>query len=173
MIAVPATSQQAMDEVNLQLQKPSTIRFGKTLSASMHIYLWQFDEVMGNADNILAQVRRNKNVLLAQFNHTFVPRSIPNDSLFANMWDMQNTGQLGGTPNADINATAAWNITTGGLTAEGDTIVVAAGGEDSSQRTITNGTMASADNSAGASGAAAACAANIRHWWCCATSPAA
>jgi subtilisin family serine protease len=41
------------------------------------------------------------------------------------MWAMENTGQLGGTVGADIKATLAWNITTGGLTSTGDTIIVA------------------------------------------------
>lgn len=38
---------------------------------------------------------------------------------------MNNTGQTGGTPDADIDAPEAWNLTTSGLTAAGDTIVVA------------------------------------------------
>lgn len=39
--------------------------------------------------------------------------SVPNDELFKYMWSLQNTGQTGGTANADIDATSAWNITTG------------------------------------------------------------
>jgi subtilisin family serine protease len=38
----------------------------------------------------------------------------PNDSLYATyQWNLNNTGQLGGTPGADIAAPAAWNISTG------------------------------------------------------------
>lgn len=37
----------------------------------------------------------------------------PNDPLFPGQWDLLNTGQYGGTPGADIRATAAWDITTG------------------------------------------------------------
>ena len=43
---------------------------------------------------------------------------------FAEQWDMNNTGQSGGTPDADIDAPEAWDIARGGNTALGDTIVV-------------------------------------------------
>jgi subtilisin family serine protease len=39
--------------------------------------------------------------------------TIPNDPKFGQQWSLQNTGQQGGTPGADIRATAAWNVTTG------------------------------------------------------------
>ena len=38
---------------------------------------------------------------------------IPNDVLFANQWHLHNTGQGGGTVDADIDAPEAWDITTG------------------------------------------------------------
>jgi subtilisin family serine protease len=37
----------------------------------------------------------------------------PNDTLYLNQWHLNNTGQSGGTTGADINATEAWNRTTG------------------------------------------------------------
>jgi subtilisin family serine protease len=37
----------------------------------------------------------------------------PNDPLFASEWGLNNTGQTGGTKDADIDAPAAWNATTG------------------------------------------------------------
>ncbi len=37
----------------------------------------------------------------------------PNDSLFADQWHLNNTGQGGGTPGADVRAPAAWDITAG------------------------------------------------------------
>lgn len=36
----------------------------------------------------------------------------PNDSRFAELWGMENTGQTGGTPGADIDATLAWDMRT-------------------------------------------------------------
>ncbi len=39
---------------------------------------------------------------------------IPNDELFPRQWHLNNTGQSGGTPNADINAPEAWELLGGG-----------------------------------------------------------
>jgi len=38
---------------------------------------------------------------------------IPDDEYFPMQWHLHNTGQFGGTPNADINAPEAWEITKG------------------------------------------------------------
>ena len=38
---------------------------------------------------------------------------IPNDEYFPYQWHLNNTGQFGGTPDADINAPEAWEITAG------------------------------------------------------------
>jgi serine protease len=37
----------------------------------------------------------------------------PNDSSYGSLWGLHNTGQSGGTTDADIDAPEAWNITTG------------------------------------------------------------
>src|SRR5881394_1501161 len=39
--------------------------------------------------------------------------ALPNDPLFPSMDDLDNTGQSGGTPDADIDAPEAWQFTTG------------------------------------------------------------
>jgi len=39
--------------------------------------------------------------------------TIPNDILFDQLWGMNNTGQKGGVPDADIDAPEAWDISTG------------------------------------------------------------
>jgi subtilisin family serine protease len=40
----------------------------------------------------------------------------PNDPDFANLWGLHNTGQTGGTSDADIDAPEAWDISTGAST---------------------------------------------------------
>ncbi len=102
------------------------------LGVSWDIWLISFDETK---DHVLAlkSVNNLNEVIMVQSNHKTELRSvIPNDTQFSSQWDMMNTGQNGGTVGADINATAAWGITTGGLTALGDTIVAAVidGGAD-------------------------------------------
>ena len=39
--------------------------------------------------------------------------NIPDDSYFTSLWGLNNTGQTGGTADADIDAAEAWSITTG------------------------------------------------------------
>ena len=57
--------------------------------------------------------RQDPNVLYAEPNYIVRALTSPNDPLFSSQWSLQNTGQLGGTPGADIHATQAWNLTTG------------------------------------------------------------
>lgn len=42
-----------------------------------------------------------------------VAATFPNDPQFAQQWGLNNTGQSGGTPDADIDAPEAWDITRG------------------------------------------------------------
>lgn len=96
----------------------------KLLSESWNIWLVYITE--GEEDRLLKKLRKYPAVLFAQFNHRIAKRSIiPNDSLFSSQWNLQNTGQSGGTPGADIKAPQAWGLGTGGITAQGDSIVIA------------------------------------------------
>ncbi|HRF58965.1 MAG TPA: S8 family serine peptidase [Fimbriimonadaceae bacterium] len=45
-----------------------------------------------------------------------IQQNIPNDAKFSQLWGMRNTGQTGGTPGADIDATLAWQTITGSNT---------------------------------------------------------
>ncbi len=101
-------------------------KLDRILSQSLQIYLFDFNSDNINQDLILHFVNKNPLVKIAQFNHTFQERVIPNDTQFTSMWDMNNLGTTGGTLDTDIDAPEAWDITTGGLTSQGDTIVVAA-----------------------------------------------
>jgi hypothetical protein len=107
----------------------TSLKMEKALSVDMPIYLFTFNSNAINEYLILNLFRKLNEVIIAQFNHYFQERAIPNDAQFGNMWDMNNTGQsingVAGTNDADIDAPEAWDITTGGLTTQGDTIVVA------------------------------------------------
>lgn len=92
----------------------------------MNIWLFEYDYSVMNAVNVLNSVKNHSSVALAQFNHYITQRvTTPNDASFGNQWALNNTGQTGGTPDADIDAPEAWDLTTSGLTASGDTIVIA------------------------------------------------
>lgn len=43
----------------------------------------------------------------------YAEATVPNDPQFSQLWGLHNTGQTGGTPDADIDAPEAWDITTG------------------------------------------------------------
>lgn len=55
-------------------------------------------------------------VEFAEENGAVSLQAAPNDPLFPNAWDLNNTGQASGTPDADIDATDAWDLVTGGAT---------------------------------------------------------
>lgn len=91
-----------------------------------NIWLLEYDVQSLNPVNVLHSINRNGKITAAQFNHKVQLNSIaPNDTYFSQQWNMNNTGQSGGTPGADIDALEAWNVSTKGTTSAGDTIVVA------------------------------------------------
>lgn len=49
----------------------------------------------------------------AEPNFLYSIQGQPNDPKFGELWGLRNSGQTGGTADADIKATAAWDITTG------------------------------------------------------------
>lgn len=64
--------------------------------------------------------KSNPDIEYAEPNYRRHPDDIfPNDINFLNLWGLHNTGQLGGTSDADIDAPEAWQVTTG----SGDVIV--------------------------------------------------
>ncbi|NUQ63579.1 MAG: S8 family serine peptidase, partial [Pirellulales bacterium] len=64
----------------------------------------------------LAFYRNDPAVLAAEVDSQVSIDFLPNDSQFGTMWDLRNTGQSGGTIDADIDADQAWDLFTGSLT---------------------------------------------------------
>ncbi len=67
----------------------------------------------------VADYRSDPNVLYAEPNYRVSVQQIPDDPQFDAQWGMNNTGQTGGTVDADIDAAEAWDYTTG----HGNTLV--------------------------------------------------
>ena len=112
--------------INGGVSTSSKLSHIKQLSQRLNIHLIGFDPVMLEEKEALWAFRNNEEVFAAQLNHFVEQRgTIPNDPRFGDQWDMDNTGQSGGMLDADIDAPQAWDSATGGLTALGDTIVVA------------------------------------------------
>ncbi|MDP7288360.1 MAG: S8 family serine peptidase, partial [Phycisphaerae bacterium] len=69
-------------------------------------------------ESIVAWADLQSDVLYVEpnFVHTMgdmIESTSPNDSSFRWLWGMNNTGQTGGTADADIDAVEAWDLTTG------------------------------------------------------------
>ena len=89
------------------------------------MYQLKFADPNLSLDWAMQTISQYQTVLLAQKNHYVQEReTIPTDDLFSTQWHLKNTGEDGGEIDADIDATDAWDVTTGGLTTHGDTIVV-------------------------------------------------
>lgn len=109
----------------------------QVVSARFRVYLITFDHTKRMHHEIMHSLSEISGVIHVQKNHLVTERELeaacyPNDDFFTSQWSMLNTGQAGGLPGADIDALSAWDYTTGGITALGDTIVVAIldGGSD-------------------------------------------
>lgn len=64
-------------------------------------------------EKALADCRGNPHIEYAEPNYLLSIDRVPNDPNYGDLWGLNNTGQLGGTPGADISAEEAWNISTG------------------------------------------------------------
>lgn len=124
---------QVQDSIDLQRLMvdfaPHQLHTVKCLSQRMNIWLLGYqDGGMKASDHplLLDDVRVDPRVVEAQFNHRMQLRAtVPDDPSFGLQWALNNTGQSGGTPDADIDAPEAWDLATGGTTALGEQIVVA------------------------------------------------
>ncbi len=64
-------------------------------------------------EQAIERMARNPNVTYAEPNYLLTLDIIPNDPRLDELWGMINTGQTGGTPDADIDADMAWGVSTG------------------------------------------------------------
>jgi len=62
---------------------------------------------------LLDELNNDPRVEYAEFNYILTIATIPDDASFNSLWGMHNTGQTGGTLDADIDAPEAWDVTTG------------------------------------------------------------
>ncbi len=96
------------------------------LSSRMNIVLLNFTPGIMDDATVLNAIKAHPYVELAQFNHFVEQRAlIPTDQYFGEQWNMHNTGQNGGMVDGDIDGPDAWEISTNGITATGDTIIIA------------------------------------------------
>ena len=88
--------------------------FERIVAARFHIYLLRFDPAAWPQESLLHWLEGQSEVQAVQYNYAVEFRQEPNDPDYPLQWGLERIGAPG-----------VWNIATGGLTANGDTIVVA------------------------------------------------
>lgn len=118
-------AQQFRAEINNLRQSAYSIESTKELIQNMNIHRISFDHNRIDERRMLHFIQQHEAVAVVQFNHIIKKRAtVPNDPLFDTQWQYINTGQLpNGVLDADLDIEFAWDITTGGVTSAGDTIV--------------------------------------------------
>jgi hypothetical protein len=91
----------------------------RVLSSVSNIHLFSFDHHRSDAEVLLRTIQEDRAVKAAQFNHYVADRTTPNDPSFSQQWHHVQSADH------DIDSDLAWDITTGGTTANGHQIVVA------------------------------------------------
>jgi len=97
----------------------------KALSRPLNVYLLSYDFNRDNELILRREYRKDPAVIALQRNHRLAPRARPDDTRYDDQWHHFNVGQLGGPAGIDHNVEPAWDISTGGVTLNGDTIVAA------------------------------------------------
>lgn len=87
----------------------------KKLNVPGDVYLVSIDNCQETDSlyNSITELQRNDIVEYVEPDYALNLSVIPNDPYFQRQWGLNNTGQTGGTPDADIDAPGAWNIATG------------------------------------------------------------
>lgn len=113
MLAPGADAEKVADDLAAINGQPTGMQVVRLVSRPMRTWLLRFDPSRAGQFDMLRAARSHKGVQMAQNNHHLELREVPNDSDYGDQWHHQN-----------INSEGAWDISTGGLTADGDTIVV-------------------------------------------------
>jgi PKD repeat protein len=95
------------------------------VSNPMRIWLIKFNHHAISHENFQKLLYKQAGISVVDYNYRIEFRAtVPNDAQFTQQWHHVNTGQNGGTVDADIDSDLAWDITTGGTTATNDDVVV-------------------------------------------------
>jgi len=76
--------------------------------------VWELGDDNIDVVELAARLRKRDDVQYAEPNYVVQTCLTPNDPAFGDLWGLHNTGQSGGTADADIDAPEAWEIETGG-----------------------------------------------------------
>ena len=114
----------AEDNQRLSSQ-PTDLHPVELLMPAMNIWRFSFDQKHLSEKQLLQALQKDNRVMAIQYNYWINLRNTtPDDPQFNMQWPFLNTGQIQGQNGPDMDLDQAWDITTGGLTPNGDTIVV-------------------------------------------------
>jgi subtilisin family serine protease len=109
-----------IDRLNRQhgvLQVRRLIREGGGLTQKERHHLsriFSFQVAPGSdIGRLIETYRQSPDVEYVEPDYLVTAAALPNDPMFSEQWSLGNSGQTGGTPNADIHAVEAWDIATG------------------------------------------------------------
>jgi len=115
----PGVDHQSLDKIfDRELGLDSNLQHLQELSPISNIHLFSFDGERMKEELLLRKIQGSAYVRAAQFNHFVKERVLSNDPQLGSQWH-----HVDGSDN-DIDSDLAWDITTGGTTANGDEIVV-------------------------------------------------
>jgi hypothetical protein len=119
---------QAYQEIRQIIDNEPLIDKEKSRVLSKRLNIWLL--ISNDKNSVITEIRKRLSkraeIIAIQYNHYIKIRElIPDDEFFYMQWHLKNEGLNGLKRDADIDATEAWQITTGGMTAKGDEIVIA------------------------------------------------
>ena len=94
------------------------IQDSKLISKTLNIWKLVFNDNVITEQQAISEMYRHADVQVAQLNHKVSLRIDPNDAQFGSQWQYFQANDK------DIDAPEAWDISTGGMTMNGDEIVV-------------------------------------------------
>lgn len=114
-IMVKANSYQEAKQI-AQANDLKVLKDFKALSNKRGQWYGVFAKKSGNTfaiEQIVDNLKKTPGIIYAGFDYELSICQTPNDPKFSELWGMHNTGQTGGTADADIDAPEAWDLATG------------------------------------------------------------
>jgi serine protease len=100
------------------------LTYHQVMKAPFHLWLVKYNGSGQQEESYIKFLKDNPEVVSVQKNRYLTHRVIPNDPEYSKQWQYRNDGSSGGVAGADMDMERAWDITTGGSSAFGDTIVI-------------------------------------------------
>ena len=102
------------------------LHFERCISKNLNVWLCRFNPASASETSMSFLLSEENSVKVAQPNRRLQMReTFPDDLYFPDQWNLHNTGQNSGLPDADIDAPEAWDNGIYQTTVAGDTIVMA------------------------------------------------